>query len=46
MENGERKISFVNERDCANCKHYKHYKEDIFACESWECKYEPRDKEG
>lgn len=46
MENGERKISFVNERDCANCKHYKLYKDnDLYACESWECKYEPRDKE-
>lgn len=42
MENNER----VDVRNCVNCKHYKHYKEDIFACESWECKYEPRDKEG
>ena len=42
MENNER----VDVRDCVNCQHYKHYKEDIFACESWECKYEPRDKEG
>ena len=42
MENNER----VDVRDCVNCKHYKHYKEDIFACESWACKYEPRDKEG
>lgn len=36
----------TNDRDCANCKHYKLYKDnDLYACESWECKYEPRDKE-
>ena len=39
----------TNDRDCANCKHYKRYKnfydDDLYACESWECKYEPRDKE-
>lgn len=29
-------------RDCLHCIHYKHYKDDIFACESWECNFERR----
>ena len=41
MENDER----ANDRDCETCIHKKEVKRDIFACESWECKYEPRDKE-
>lgn len=42
MENDER----ANDRDCETCIHKKEVKRDIFACEVWECKYEPRDKEG
>lgn len=42
MENNEK----VDVRDCGSCVHYKLYKDnDLYACESWECKYEPRDKE-
>ena len=32
-------------RNCLGCEHYKHYKEDIFSCESWECNYKPRKTE-
>ena len=31
-------------RDCGNCVHYKLYKEnDLWACESWECKFEKKE---
>lgn len=33
-------------RDCGNCVHYKLYKEnDLWACESWECKFEKKEGE-
>lgn len=41
MENDER----ANDRDCETCIHKKEVKRDIFACEVWECKYEPKSKE-
>ena len=41
-----------DERDCENCAHYvvvrtKYYalgSEDIYGCESWECKFEPKEE--
>lgn len=38
----EEKIHEVEIRDCVNCVHYKHVKDDIFSCELWNCKYERR----
>ena len=38
------------ERDCENCKHYKlcspdYGIENVYMCEKWECKFEPKDEE-
>lgn len=33
-------------RDCENCRHYKNYKDDLYACEKWECDFERRDEDG
>lgn len=38
-------MSETNERNCKECAHYKHYKDDIFSCESWECEFKPRETE-
>lgn len=35
-------MSETNERNCNECAHYKPYKEDMFACESWSCEFKPR----
>ena len=32
-------------RNCEQCKHFKNYKDDLFACEKWECEYEPKEGE-
>ena len=33
----------VEIRDCVNCVHYKHLRDDVFSCEKWECEYERRE---
>lgn len=35
-------------RNCNNCKHYKIEENEtikVSSCESWECNYEPKDKD-
>ena len=34
-------------RDCENCKHHilNDYKNMTYGCESWECKFEPKEQE-
>ena len=43
MDNDKEKTE-TNDRNCGSCVHYKLYKDnDLYACESWECKYEKRE---
>lgn len=35
-------MSETSERKCKICEHYKPYKEDMYACESWNCEFKPR----
>ena len=41
-------VSRIDDRDCENCKHYKlagftYGNEECYACESWNCEFEPKE---
>lgn len=40
----ENKNNNTEVRNCLGCRHYKNYKEDLYACEEWECNFEPREE--